>query len=366
MRLAWRNLIQERTRLALSVLGVALAILLILLLQGFLRGMFRQIAAYLENSPGSVVVAQDGVVNLLGATSLLPQGAAEAVAAVDGVDRVVPILSQFVILDLHGRKQPAYLVGYDPAIGGGPWEMAEGRRPHTDDEVVIDRVLAQRHDLLLGDRLTIIDREFTIVGLSQGTTSWMTSFLFIRKTAAEALVRAPRATSFLLVSPASGQAAQAIRDRLGGITGTQALLTTEMIANDSRLFGRVFSAPIRLMAGIAFLVGTLVVGLIIYTATVERRREYGVLKAVGAPNRVLLSVVTLQALAASAAGSLGGVALALASARVIMRLRPQFLIILEPTAIGGAIFAGLLMAVLAALLPARVVGNLPPAEVFRR
>jgi len=64
MRLAWQNLIQERTRLALSVLGVALAILLILVLQGFLRGMFRQIAAYLEHSPGSVVVAQDGVVNL--------------------------------------------------------------------------------------------------------------------------------------------------------------------------------------------------------------------------------------------------------------------------------------------------------------
>src|SRR4030042_919614 len=129
MRLAGRSLIQERTRLALSVLGVALAILLILLLQGFLRGMFRQIAAYLENSPGSVVVAQDGVVNLLGATSLLPQGAAEAVAAVDGVDRVVPILSQFVILDLHGRKQPAYLVGYEPAIGGRAWGMAEGGQP---------------------------------------------------------------------------------------------------------------------------------------------------------------------------------------------------------------------------------------------
>ncbi len=366
MLLAWRNLIQDRTRLALSVLGVALAILLILLLQGFLRGMFRQIAAYLEHSPGRIVVAQDGVVNLLGATSLLPQGAAEAVASMDGVERVAPILSQFVILDLHGKKQPAYLVGYDPDLGGGPWEMAEGRQPQADDEVVMDGVLAQRHDLRLGDRFTIMDREFTIVGLSQGTTSWMTSFLFVRTPAAEALVRSPGATSFLLVSTDSGQDVQAIRDRLGGITGTQALLTTDMIANDSRLFGRVFSAPIRLMAGIAFLVGTLVVGLVIYTATVERRREYGVLKAVGAPNRVLMSVVALQALVASAAGSLGGVALALTSARVIMRLRPQFLILLEPTAVGGAIAAGLLMAVLAALLPARILGNMPPAEVFRR
>ena len=366
MRLAWRNLIQERTRLALSVLGVALAILLILLLQGFLRGMFQQIAAYLEHSPGSVVVAQDGVVNLLGATSLLPQGAAEDVAAVEGVSSVVPILSQFVILDFHGKKQPAYLVGYDPAIGGGPWDMVEGSEPVADDEVVVDRVLAQRHDLGLGDRFQIMDREFTIVGLSQGTTSWMTSFLFIRKTAAEGLVRVPGATSFLLVSPEAGEDAQSLRLRLSGITGTQSLLKTEMIANDSKLFGKLFSAPIRLMAGIAFLVGTLVVGLVIYTATVERRREYGVLKAVGAPNRVLFGVVTLQALVASAAGSLGGVALAAGAASVIMRLRPQFLIILEPSAVGGAIAAGVGMALLAALLPARIVANLPPAEVFRR
>ena len=123
MRLAWRNLIQERTRLALSVAGVALAILLILLLQGFLRGMFRQIAGYLENSPGSLVVAQDGVVNLLGATSLLPPDAEAEARQVKGIETVVPILSQFVILDLHDKKQPAYLIGYEPAIGGGPWQM---------------------------------------------------------------------------------------------------------------------------------------------------------------------------------------------------------------------------------------------------
>ncbi len=366
MKLAWRNLIQERTRLTLSVLGVALAILLILLLQGFLTGMFQQIAAYLGNSPGSVVVAQDGVVNLLGATSLLPQAAAEDVGAVSGVSKAVPILSQFVILDLHGKKQPAYLVGYDPALGGGPWQIAEGREPRADDEMVIDRVLAQRHGLQLGDRFKIMDRELAIVGLSQGTTSWMTSFLFVRKTAAEGLVRVPGATSFLLVSPEAGQDAQTLRTRLSTIAGTQALLKSDMIANDSKLFGKLFSAPIRLMAGIAFLVGTLVVGLVIYTATVERRREYGVLKAIGASNRVLFGVVTVQALVASAAGSLGGVALAVGAAKAIMQLRPQFLIILEPNAVGAAIAAGLAMALLAALLPARIVGHLPPAEVFRR
>jgi two-component system OmpR family sensor kinase len=113
--LARRNLFQDITRLALSISGVALAVMLILLLNGFLGGMYRQIAAYLDHNPGTVVVAQEDVTNLLGATSLLPPGTAAAARSRGAT--VVPILSQFVILDLHDKNQPVYLVGYDPASG---------------------------------------------------------------------------------------------------------------------------------------------------------------------------------------------------------------------------------------------------------
>ncbi len=102
MSLARRNLWQSKTRLGLSVAAVSLAIALILLLNGLLSGVSQQIARYPEHAPGSVVVAQEGVGNLLAATSLLPPGTIESVSAVEGVSAVVPILSQFVILDLHG------------------------------------------------------------------------------------------------------------------------------------------------------------------------------------------------------------------------------------------------------------------------
>jgi hypothetical protein len=45
--------------------GRTLAVMLILLLNGFLDGMYRQIAAYLEHTPGSVIVAQEDITNLL-------------------------------------------------------------------------------------------------------------------------------------------------------------------------------------------------------------------------------------------------------------------------------------------------------------
>jgi putative ABC transport system permease protein len=109
-----------------------------------------------------------------------------------------------------------------------------------------------------------------------------------------------------------------------------------------------------------------VVGLVIYTATVERQREYGVLKAIGARNGVLYRVVVVQALIASVAGAVLGVALAVAAGRLITALRPQFLVAYDVNAVGRVLLAGLVMAVLAALAPVRVIAGLAPADVFRR
>jgi len=371
VRLALRNLLQDRFRLLLSITGVALAVMLVLILEGFVAGLYRQVGAYLDNAPGTMVVTQQGVTNLLGATSLLPADAEGTARDMDGVETVVPLLSQFVILDLHDIKQPAYMIGYPSGSGlpgerGGPWDLFAGREPESDDEMVFDRVLAERHSLQVGSRLEVMGTEFEIVGLSDGTTSWMTSFFFIRKSAAEDLLRAPDATSLLLISADGETDESQLLHRLADIRGVDALTKTEVIDNDTKLLVEVFSAPIRLMAGIAVLVGVLVVGLVIYTATIERSREYGVLKAIGSGNGLLYKLVGVQAAVAAGLGSLGGVALAAGAAKLIMTLRPEFLIVLQPSLIVIAFASGVAMALLAGLLPARSVARLEPAAAFRR
>jgi len=366
MSLARRNLFQDKTRLMLSIVGVALAVMLILILKGFLAGMNRQITGYLDHSPGSIVVAEEDVVNLLGATSLLPAGMEQKAETVRGVGDVIPILSQFVILDLHGKKQPTYMIGYEPRKGGGPWKLIAGREPDSKWEMVFDRVLADRHGLKIGDQVEVMGKDFTIVGLSSGTTSWMTSFFFIRKQDAEKLLLAPEATSFLLLTTKDGADTDRILQRLNDYSGVNALTKKGMSANDVKLFAKIFSAPLRLMVGISFLVGSMIVGLIIYTATVERQREYGVIKAIGGKNRFLYQVVLTQALFASVAGSLLGILLANATAQWIMSAKPQFLIVFDLVDGGQALLAGLGMALLAAIFPTRMVTNLAPAEVFRK
>ena len=366
MSLARRNLFQNKTRISLSIGGVALAVMLILVLNGFLDGMNRQITSYLDHAPGSLVVAQEDVVNMLGASSLLPVGAISQVEALRQVDEVIPILSQFVILDLHGKKQPTYMVGYDPDMGGGPWQMFAGRQPRTKREVVFDRVLAVRHSLKLGDTVEVLGKDFTIVGLSNGTTSWMTSFFFVRKDAAEDLLLTPGATSYLLVTTSKDANLDDILRRVNNLSGVNPLTKREMAANDLKLFAKVFSAPLKLMVAIAIMVGTMIVGLVIYTITVERQREYGVIKAIGGANRVLYKVILTQTLVAALMGTLIGVLLAYGVSQWIMTARPQFLIVFDPLDMGRALLAGLVMALMAALFPARMVAGLAPAEVFRK
>lgn len=364
--LGYRNLIQEKTRFTLSVGGITLAVMLILLLNGLMEGLYEQFGAYLRHTPGTVVVSQAGINNFIGSTSTLSSSTVETIQKTDGVSQVIPVLSQFIILDLHDKKQPAYLIGYDPSIGGGPWQISAGREAQSGNEVVFDRTLANRHQIQVNDTLSIMGKQFKVVGLSDGTASWMTSYVFMPKSTMEALLGLKGDTSFVLVTADAGVTQQKLVERLNTLSGIHASAEDTVIANDLNLFARFFSAPLQLMVGIAFLIGTLIVGLIIYTATAERQKEYGVLKAVGTKNTLLYRTVAVQSLIVASLGSLAGVGLTFGVARLITTMRPQFLILIESTNIFEAVIAGMAMASLGAFFSIWTVTRLSPAEVFRK
>lgn len=365
MFLARRNLFHDKTRLTLSVTSLALALMLMLILNGIQNGLVRQQSVYYERTPGSIVVGQEGVTTSLG-TSSVPRGTTDLVRQTEGAVSVIPILSQFFFLELHDRKAAVLVIGYDPQYGGGPWRLAEGREPETGREVVFDRVLAQRHDIAVGDDIPVMGLNFRVVGLSEGTASLFWSDVFVLKSTIESLLFQPEITSLLFVTPADGVAPSVLRDRLSDLPGVDAVFKSDVIASAQRAYDRLFGAPIRLMVGIAFLVGALVVGLVTYTATIEREREYGVLKAIGARNRMLYRVVGFQALIAAVAGAIAGIGLALVASQLIMTLHPEILVALEPLSAVSAVLTALVLALLAAFFPARMVARLAPAEVFRR
>jgi len=359
---ARRNIVADRRRLFIAVAGIGVALGLIFLLEGLWRGFQVQISAYEDNVGADLFVGQAGVHNFLGDTSMIPRSAAQQVRALPGVARADPITARFVILDLHGRKQFTFLIAAERDGIGGPWSLAAGRRVAGDDEVVIDRTLADQHGVEVGERIDIAGRSFRVAGLSEDTRSWMSSFVFVSPAAADTLFRSAGTASYLLVNAADPEAAARLIEARTGLTALPAATLAE---NDRVQLSKVFGEPINLMVAVAFVAGTIIVALTVYSAIVERIGEYGIAKAMGASRARLFGIVLGQTSVLAGLGILAGFVVYQGAYRLVALVRPQFWVHLTPATLVLVVAAAALMALLAAVIPTRRVARLDPAAVYR-
>lgn len=367
VRIASKSLLQDKLRFSLSAGGVAASVMLVLLLFGMYLGVNRQITAYIDNTGTDVLVAQEGTRNFLGARSLLPAGAEESASQAAGVLDVVPIVSQYAVVDVGERKEFSLIVGYKPSRGGGPWALEEGNGSLQEGQAIVDYAVSRARGLEVGDSVEILGSSFEVVGLSKGTSSWMTGTFFLTFEDASRVLATEGRPSFLLATLEPGASAEDVAARLElQVAGVTASTRKQVDESDRQLYARILNGPMGFMVLVAFLIGTAVVGLTIYTATQERAKEYGTLKAIGIRNLRLYGLVLRQALIATLVGSVIGVLLALAAAVAIPALNPRFAIAIEPGALLVMAAISTLMGSVASLVPARAVALIEPAIAFRR
>lgn len=363
---ARRQLLAEPAKLAVSVLAIAAAVALVLLLTGLRRGMGEQVTLYVDRQP-PVLVGQAGARNFIGQTSVLPETLGEPIERVPGVAAATPIANQFAMLTLHGRRVLLLLIGSDPGAAGGPWSLAAGREPHARGELVLDRILAEEHGLEVGSTVEHRGTPLRVVGLSQGTTGWMTPLAFATRATLNALGRQPETASFFLVRPEKDVTPSALAERIErAVSAVSAFTREEAAANDRRLFTGAFKGVLLAMVTIAFAVAIMVIGLTVYGSTSERGREYATLKAIGLGRAPLLRLAGAQAGAFALAGTALGTVLAFAGVRAAAALAPRYLIVITGESVILMSLAALVMAIAAALLPARYLARLDPATAFRR
>ncbi len=356
--LARRNLRAEPRRLVASALGVGMAVMLILLLDGLWAGIQANITTYEDHVGADLYVAQPGTRNFFGAISVLPATTVTMVRADPDVDWAVDVRGFFSIVDLHDTKVPTYVIGTTPGERGGPWELRKGRAPTADDEVAIGSVMARRHGLDVGDQLEIMGRSFSVVGTS--TDAFMASFVFMTHAATDQLLSSPGTTSFVLVGT---RHPAAVRARLAG-AGMAVLDRDQLARADLDLMARAYRVPLAVMRAVAFAIGSIVIALTAYTAIADRRREYGIVKAMGARASRLTALAIQQSLLIATVGFAAGGALFVAGRAVIGWARPQFVILASPGSIGRAAAAALIMGLVAAVVPARRLARLEPATAY--
>ena len=370
---ARKNLLHERTRLAISVGGVALSVFLIGILLSLYRGWDQKVGEYVEEVPADLWVASEGATDFIQAASLLPGSLGTQLDLLPEVETVSPLIVRPLQLAKEGgdrdTKFDVQLVGYDPSLTlGGPLAVVAGKSPPGPGEVVIDKAMSDRFDIDIGDRLVRGTDALTVVGKSAGGDFVFTQVAFVTlDTAADFLqLDPPSQRTFFLLTLNDPKEKEAVSKRLEASTPGVIFVNGKEFADETRerLLGNILPMLVAVLF-VAFIVGLAVAGLTIYTATVEKSREYGILKAEGFTNRFLYRVVLEQSLVTSILGFVIGVGLTVFAAPFAQDLVPQFVVFVRWQDILGITGATLLMALLAAYIPVRRLAKIDPVTVFK-
>ncbi len=362
---ARRNLFSDPVRLAISIGGVAVAILLIIVLLGVYAGSVRQMSAYVDNVDADLWVAQAGSPDMIHSFSVVPADMVDQLRGMEGVAAVYPLTSRTTLVDIGGQKNSLILVGYEPGGAGGPWQMQEGRADPGPGEIVCDRVTMQTNGLSLGDTITIDDQDYRIVGVSRDATIMVAQYAFVDIDEARKAL-GPNRINFILVKAAPGTDLEALRQRIAEGHPQQTVFTSAEFSENNAAVIRVGILPIlAVVVGIAFIIGVAIVGLVVYSATLEKYREYGVLKAVGAGSGALYRIVLEQALISSLMGYAAGALASLLVARLVGRIVVQISVAYYWKHFVSAFVAAIVMSVIASYVPARKINRIDPVIVFK-
>jgi putative ABC transport system permease protein len=371
--IARKNLFSEKTRLLISVGGVALSVFLIGILLALFRGWSEQVAGFVEHVPADYWLASDGTTDFIAAASVLPDSLTYQLELAPEIDVVSPLIVR--PLEVQKKGAPAgqtfdiQLVGYDPLLGlGGPLAIRAGKSPPGPGEVVIDEATSKRYNVEIGDEIEKGARALRVVGLAAGGDFIYTQAAFVTiETAIDFLGLAPASqrTFFALTMHPGADKEAAVARLEQSIPGVE-FIAGQAFADETR--DRILSniLPILIVVLIvAFIVGLAVAGLTIYTATIEKAREYGILKAEGFTNPFLYRVVFEQSIVTGVLGFAAGAGVTILVAPFAEDAVPQFVVWVRWQDVIGIAGATLIMALIAAYIPIRRITRIDPVSVFK-
>lgn len=363
--LAVKNLFQEKTRFLISVGGVALSVALIIVLTGLYRGWNNKLGEYIRSVPVDIWVMQKGSEELFHTPSILPINLDEELVKIDTVDSAKPFNARRLAVSSDGQQFQLYIVGYNPADKSGqPAKVIEGKSVPGPGEIIVDR--SQSKKISIGDKISAAGRELKVVGFAEGGDLVITSFAFTLPEELDKIQRLPDAVNNFWVTLKPGtdknQAVKAIESRLPNVT---AVTKEDFVSSNTKIVSDSFLPVILVLVLVSIAVGIAVIGLTIFTSTIEKAKEYGVLKAIGLKNRQLYAIVIKQALIAGISGFAVGALIATLLGASVSQYVPQFVYQIRSLDIAWIFGLTILMASLAAYIPLRRLARIDPAEVFK-
>jgi len=362
-----KSLLAEPVALLVSIAAAGSAFLLVMFFEAVYEGEAEQVVAYVKNADADIWVMQRGVANMHMATSYLTDWKLDQIEELPGVAAVEGILYLNTVIESGDRQWFAYIIGLDvPSAQGGPWAMATGRAEPGPGEAVVPAVFADMAELNLGDPVRITDRDFTIVGFSEGTFSLGNSVIFVTKTDLEDVMTSLDSVSYGLVKADPGvnsiELATAIEEAVDKV---HALPADEFVINDQRMAVQMGVETVALMTLIGGALAVLLVAFTIYTLVARQRRELAVAKALGVTNAHLYMSASVQATIVAISSVIVAAVLATGAVPLAMALIPAVTLKLTIAAVARIALVGIAVALLASIISARQIARVDPLSAFQ-
>ena len=353
------NIRQRPTRTCASILAVSLGVVLILVSVGLSFGQFNDQAERTRRIGGDFMMQPSGASLFLGLNSgALPAKIQQVIEQVEGVHAATPVLVKFVsdgFQALFGIAKDSFL-----RVNGG-LEFTEGKLFEGPFEVVVDTIYASANKVEVGQTINLLGHEFSISGIFQAGTAGR---VLVPLDTLQEMNGTPGKATVFFIRAKQDVAIEVVEAKLEEhfekykISRTQEL--EELLASSAPAFQEFKAALVFMSIAISFLVTLLAM----YSTIVERTREIGILKSLGASRNYIVQLIVRESLVVCLLGVIAGFILTAILTSLITARFPTVPVNIPQVWVFISVVIAFAGGILGALYPAIKAAKLDPVKAL--
>jgi len=394
-----RNIRTRKLRSWLTILGIVVGIFLVIALISLSSGLQNSIMKQLNALGGDIIMVMPGslenIMMTMAGGQKLSKEDIQAVKEIRNVDVALPTDQRSQFVRFNNIQKSVYLIGMpwdegkDFLTNFQGWDLKEGTWPSPGKrELIAGSIVAGENffdkELHAGDTLIVNGRKFKVKGIlhSVGSREDDTA-IYVDWPVYQEIIGDRSGDAFaIMVKPKEGVSpddlAEEIEEALGEVRKRKrgedvsdfSVMTSDKMSSIVGGVMGAIQAAVFLFAAISIFVGGLNIMNAMYTAVRERTREIGVMKAVGATNRAIVTIFLIESGIIGLVGGAGGVIFGLTIAKLVEHyakgdtafgleayISPQLIIF-------GLLFS-FIVGCASGYLPARRASKLKPTEALR-
>ena len=343
------NIAHRPARTAVSILGTAVGVLLIVFTVGLAHGLLHERGRRESNIGAEIMVRASGSLGFGGSSPfVLPAARAAEIARIEGVRSATPLGQAIDRSDAGFGSRLIDGINFDEYVQLTGITIREGRKLISGDEAIVDPVWQQNRKASVGSTVQLFERPFKIVGVYEPPGGGRIKIPLATMQEQEGV---DGRASAILVACTDPARQEDVAARIQEQFQDQQVIFTRDLPELYASGVPALNVFIKVVVAIAAAISMLVILLAMYTTVTERTRQIGILKSLGMSKAAIAWVIEQEAIIVSLLGVTAGVILTLAARFAVMRMT-TLIIEIEPRWIFVALIVGLVGGSIGALYPA--------------